>query len=136
MMFVVHDRVPLLGQFAGQVGVEDRAAPADDQPWVKTRSPAAVNRLAMSQKRTTIVVSAQPASSKWCWSGAILNTRLPVSLKEPTWISTDSATITNSPPSRTSSSSVLVTITRPASAPPRASEPVSPMKILAGGAFH
>ena len=35
---------------------------------------------AISQKRTTIVVSAQPASSKWCCKGAILNTRLWVSL--------------------------------------------------------
>ena len=36
----------------------------------------------------------------------------------------------------TSSSSVRVVMARPASAPPRASEPVSPMKILAGEAFH
>ena len=34
------------------------------------------------------------------------------------------------------SSSVRVTIDRPANRPPRASEPVSPMKILAGAAFH
>jgi len=43
---------------------------------------------------------------------------------------------TNSPPSRISSSSVLVVMARPASTPPRASEPVSPMKIFASGAFH
>ena len=36
----------------------------------------------------------------------------------------------------TSSSSVRLRIARPASAPPRASEPVSPMKILAGDVFH
>jgi hypothetical protein len=34
------------------------------------------------------------------------------------------------------SSSVRVMMARPASAPPRAREPVSPMKILAGEAFH
>ena len=36
----------------------------------------------------------------------------------------------------TSSSSVRVRIASPASAPPSASEPVSPMKIAAGEAFH
>ena len=64
------------------------------------------------------------------------NTRLPVSLNEPTWITTESVMSTNSPPSSSSSSSVLVTMARPASTPPSASDPVSPMKILAGGAFH
>ena len=97
---------------------------------------------AISQKRTTIVVSAQPTCSKWCCRGAILNTRngFPVlnlvTLNTPTWITTDIVMITNSPPSRSSSRSVLVTMARPARTPPRASEPVSPMKILAGGAFH
>ena len=43
----------------------------------------------MIQNRTTIVISAQPLSSKWCWSGAIRKTRLPVSWKEPTWMTTD-----------------------------------------------
>ena len=38
----------------------------------------------MTQNLTTIVVSAQPSSSKWCCSGAIRNTRLPVSLNDPT----------------------------------------------------
>ena len=49
---------------------------------------------------------------------------------------TDSVMMTNSPPRMTMSSSVRVMIASPASAPPRASEPVSPMKILAGEAFH
>ena len=35
-----------------------------------------------------------------------------------------------------SSSSVRVRIASPASAPPSASEPVSPMKMAAGEAFH
>src|SRR5215472_15494550 len=47
--------------------------------------------------------------------------------------------ITNSPPSRSSSRSVLVVIARPARAPPRASEPVSPMgdtgSLALGGAL-
>ena len=49
---------------------------------------------------------------------------------------TESVIVTNRPPRMTTSSSVRVRIARPASAPPRASEPVSPMKILAGEAFH
>ena len=38
----------------------------------------------MIQNLTTIVTSAQPLSSKWCWSGAMRNTRLPVVLKDAT----------------------------------------------------
>ena len=45
------------------------------------------------------------------------NTRLWVILYEPTWMSTDSVMITNSPPSRSSSNSVRVTMARPAMAP-------------------
>ena len=44
--------------------------------------------------------------------------------------------MTNNPPIGMRSSSVLNVIARPANAPPRASEPVSPIKILAGDAFH
>ena len=90
----------------------------------------------MIQNRTMTVFSTQPASSKWWWIGAMLNTRLRVALKKPIWMITDSVSMTNSPPSTTSSSSVRVTMAMPASAPPRASEPVSPMKIFAGLAFH
>ena len=49
---------------------------------------------------------------------------------------TDSVMATNRPPRMTTSSSVRVVMASPASAPPRAREPVSPMKILAGEAFH
>lgn len=49
---------------------------------------------------------------------------------------TDRVMIMNRPPSSATSSSVCEQIASPASAPPRASEPVSPMKILAGEAFH
>ena len=90
----------------------------------------------MIQNRMTMVTSPQPSSSKWCCSGAIRKTRLPVSLKEPTWMMTDRVMVTNRPPRMTSSSSVRVVMARPASAPPSASDPVSPMKILAGEAFH
>ena len=60
----------------------------------------------------------------------MLNTRLPVSLNEPTCRITDTVSTTNSPPRTTSSSSVRVTMAIAANAPPSASEPVSPMKIL------
>ena len=52
--------------------------------------------------------------------------------KQKTWISTDSASITKIPPIRISSTAVLVMIASPAIAPPSPSEPVSPMKMLAG----
>ncbi len=64
------------------------------------------------------------------------NTRFPVVLNEATWMITERVIVTNSPPRMTTSSSVRVRIARPARAPPRASEPVSPMKIFAGDAFH
>src|ERR1700683_1005361 len=51
-------------------------------------------------------------------------------------MTTDIVMITNKPPRISSSRSVRVTMAKPASVPPRASAPVSPMKILAGGAFH
>ena len=44
--------------------------------------------------------------------------------------------MTNRPPSSSTSNSVRVITAMPASAPPSDSEPVSPMKILAGEAFH
>ena len=59
-----------------------------------------------------------------------------VTLKQVTCSTTETVSRTNSPPRMTSSSSVRVRIARPATAPPSASEPVSPMKILAGAAFH
>ena len=90
----------------------------------------------MIQNRMTIVTSCQPSSSKWCWSGAIRNTRLPVSLNEATWMMTERVIVTNRPPRMTMRNSVRVVMARPAIAPPRASEPVSPMKIFAGAAFH
>ncbi|SKY36357.1 Uncharacterised protein [Mycobacteroides abscessus subsp. abscessus] len=82
------------------------------------------------------MVSAQPPSSKWWWKGAMRNTRRPVVRKNAIWMTTDMISATNSAPMTTASSSVRVVIDSPASRPPRANEPVSPMKILAGAAFH
>src|SRR5690625_6738266 len=79
----------------------------------------------MIQKRVTIVTSAQPRSSKWCWSGAILNMRLPVSLNDPTCKITETVIMTKRPPKIAAKISVRVRIEIPASAPPSASEPVS-----------
>ena len=90
----------------------------------------------MIQKRMTMVISAHPSISKWWWIGAIRKTRLPVSLKLATWITTDIVIITKRPPRTTRSSSVRVRIARPARAAPRDSDPVSPMMMLAGEAFH
>jgi len=98
---------------------------------------AATKIPAISQKRMTTVISSHPSISKWWCRGAIRKSRLPlVALKNPTWRITDRVWITNSPPSRASSTSVRVRMANPASAPPSASEPVSPMKIFAGEAFH
>ena len=66
----------------------------------------------------------------------MLNTRFLVSLKAPICTITEIVSMTNRPPSTMSSSSVRVTIAMPANAPPIASDPVSPMKILAGEQFH
>jgi len=55
---------------------------------------------------------------------------------ELTWMTTDRVIRANRAPLRPSRSSVREQMARPARAPPRASEPVSPMKILAGEVFH
>ena len=59
------------------------------------------------QKRTMTFGSLQPFSSKWWWIGAIRNTRLPVSLNDATWMMTDSASITKTPPTIGSSELLL-----------------------------
>ena len=81
--------------------------------------------------RTKLVVTVAISVALW-WIGAIRNTRLRKAWKERTWTTTDSASITKIPPSRIKSISVLVMTASPAIAPPSASEPVSPMKMLAG----
>ena len=91
---------------------------------------------AMIQKRSMILVSDQAIISKWWCSGAISRTRRRKVLKEKTWIATESASITKMPPMMISSTSVWVITARAPIAPPRPSEPVSPMKIEAGKALN
>src|ERR687889_432700 len=75
--------------------------------------PIATQMPATIQKRTTMLTSLHPASSKWCCSGDMRNTRLPVVLNEMIWITTDIVMMTNSPPMMISSSSVRVDIPVP-----------------------
>ena len=103
--------------------------------WYSVK-PIALQIAAMIQKRRMIFVSDQPSSSKWWWIGAMRNGRLRKVWKEKTWIITLSASTTKMPPSRISRISVFVMIASPAIAPPSASEPVSPMKIVAGNALN
>ena len=104
----------------------------------------------MIQNRITTVTCSQPSCSKWWCRGAIRKTRWPawtrkternrplarLTLKTLTCTMTESVITTNRPPRISSSSSVRVRIANPARAAPRAREPVSPMKIAAGEAFH
>ena len=64
------------------------------------------------------------------------NTRLPVSLNESTCTITDTASSTNSPPTIAEHDLVLGATAIAPIMPPSASEPVSPMKIEAGGALN
>src|ERR1700728_2337606 len=98
--------------------------------------PASASITEMIQNRITICGSVQPSCSKWWWIGAILKMRLPVSLKEITWTMTETASSTNRPPITASTISCLVATATAPSMPPSASEPVSPMKIDAGGALN
>src|SRR3954471_16956935 len=59
-------------------------------------------------------------------------TRLPVNLNDPTWMTTDAASSTNTPPTITRTNSCLMRSATVPSAPPSASEPTSPMKMSAG----
>src|SRR5690606_19893899 len=102
----------------------------------KVARPSRASITAMIQKRITTVDSDHPSFSKWWWIGAMRNTRLPVSLNEVTWIITESVSSTKRPPITASTISCLVATATAPTAPPRASEPVSPMKILAGGALY
>src|SRR6185312_6662969 len=99
-------------------------------------SPTSASTTEMIQKRITIWGSVQPSCSKWWWIGAMRNTRLPVSLNESTCTITDTASSTNSPPTTASTISCLVATAIAPIMPPSASDPVSPMKIEAGGALN
>ena len=61
-----------------------------------------------------------------------MNTRLWVSLKQLTWMTSDMTSITNRPPRIIARNSVCVAIDNAENRPPNAREPVSPMKIVAG----
>ena len=89
----------------------------------------------MIQKRIAIVTSAQPESSKWWWRGDILNSHCLVSLKNPTWMITD--IIDHQQPGQDHQQQFGAGEDRhPGEHPTERSEPVSPMKIFAGAAFH
>src|SRR6202161_4372360 len=62
--------------------------------------------------------------------------RLPVSLNDTTCTITDTASSTNNPPITARTISCLVATATAPIMPPSASEPVSPMKIEAGGALN
>ena len=68
--------------------------------------------------------------------GAILKILLPVNLYESTWTITETASNTKRPPVIAKTISCLVIIDIAPSDPPKAREPVSPIKILAGGALN
>ena len=84
------------------------------------------------QKRMTTFVSLQPFFSKWWCKGAMRKIRLPVKWKLTTCIITERASTMNRPPITSEVTSVLVSTARAANPAPRASEPVSPMKMEAG----
>ena len=89
----------------------------------------------MIQNLITTVDSAN-LFSKWWWIGAILNILLPVSLNDITCTITETASKTNRPPVIARTISCLVIIPTAPSEPPKAKEPVSPIKIFAGGALN
>ena len=88
----------------------------------------------MIQKRTTTVISAQPLSSKWWWSGLIRKMRLPrVSLKYDPLQDDRAGPMTNRPPMRIEQQLGAGQDRRARRGRRRSpSEPVSPMKICAG----
>jgi hypothetical protein len=92
----------------------------------------------MIQKRTTTVDSCQPFCSKWWCSGAMRKTRLPVSLKDVTWMITDMVFEHEQAADDGESTISCLVATgdgakRAAQAP---ANPLSPMKIMAGGALN
>ncbi len=82
------------------------------------------------------VVSGHPASSKWWWIGAIRKMRRWNRRKLMTCMITETVSMTKSPPMMSSRSSRLSSRHSAARPAPMARDPVSPMMILAGAAFH
>src|SRR5215831_1482748 len=84
------------------------------------------------QKRTMICGSGHPNNTKWWCSGAMRKIRLRRSLYDTTWKMTEVASITKTPPARTSTIPCLLIRAATARAAPRESDPTSPMNICAG----
>ena len=76
--------------------------------------------------------SLQPDSSKWWWSGAILNTLFPVFLNTATWIITDNVSSTGIIAIINNNRGIFKYNAIPDTTPPRNSEPVSPINAFAG----
>ena len=68
--------------------------------------------------------------------GAILKILFPVNLKDTTCTITETASSTNNPPVIAKTISCLVITPTAPKEPPSANDPVSPIKILAGGALN
>src|SRR4051794_20962519 len=126
----------MAGRFSPAVCESARRSCAYDTDCWNRVKPIAAQTEATIQKRRMIFVSDQASSSKWWWIGAIRNTRFRKRWKANTWTATDSASITKMPPIINSSTSVLVRTASAAIAPPRPSEPVSPMKTPAGNELN
>lgn len=105
---------------------------------MKIASAAATQRPEMIQKRMMTVVSGQPTSSKWWCTGDMRKRRRvrPDALNTPICSATLPASITFRAQMSGRSMWVFVVTARRPSAPPMPSAPTSPMKILAGAAFH
>ncbi len=84
------------------------------------------------QKRTMILVSDQPLSSKWWWMGAMRKTRRWKTLKLKHLDHHAERLYTNTRPTKKRSNSMSVATAMPATAAPSAREPVSPMNTAAG----
>ena len=65
-----------------------------------------------------------------------MKTLFPVNLKDITCIITETVSKTNNPPIMAKTISCLTMIATAAKEPPKEKDPVSPMKILAGGALY
>ena len=94
------------------------------------------------QNLITTCVSGHPFNSKWWCNGAILNILFPIPvlyfeyLKYITWIITERASITNTPPIIISKISYFNKIANVPSAAPDDRDPTSPINIFAGYALN
>src|SRR6185295_18319131 len=100
------------------------------------------NRIASIRNRKTIFDSFQSCISKWWCNGVILNNRRPVPvvrfviLNTLTCNITETASITNTPPTINNMNSCFVSTATVPIAPPIARLPTSPMNTCAGGALY